>query len=636
MAISPVMKVQLLAHASIKDDLMSTLQEAGVIHIEQDARENLGLPVSAPDVSVLDHRLFKLKHAIDFLSPWTERSLAEKLAGQKPQVRLQEREQLLAGDHQGILDQVEALESEQNQQLTQIKFLEKEIEFLMPLESLDVPVRSLRSSETTAVRLGSLPNARWDELEAYAQENPLFLSLIQRDKRNSSVLLAIWKGALEEAEDELKDLGFHPLYFTEPLLKRAGEKDTVKDLVGKLRADIEAGEKHIEELQTEAKRLCRHQDELKRVYDVLLNQRNQCLSERRLGVTEEVFYLEGWVRSADEVVLQEKLAPYSDLLECALRAPLPEETYPIALENRRSWKPFEMITQLYGLPLRDTLDPTVFLAPFFFVFVGLAVSEAGYGLLVTLLCLLFIKLAKPKGGLRQFLILMMILGVSNVIFGTLVGGWFGFPIKKLLLLDPLQDPVRFLLLALALGFIQVWFGTFLELVTQFKQGNKAHAIFVQGGWLLLLPGLVLYGVTQQPYGGILALVGAAGIIFFSSPSRNPLARFFGGLYGLYGISGYLSDILSYSRLLALGLATTVIAMVVNTLCETALGIPWVGWLIAALIFVGGHLFNLAISFLGGFVHSMRLQFVEFFSKFFKSGGKPFRPYEMESKYVEFI
>jgi len=135
---------------------------------------------------------------------------------------------------------------------------------------------------------------------------------------------------------------------------------------------------------------------------------------------------------------------------------------------------------------------------------------------------------------------------------------------------------------------------------------------------------------------VVALAGATGIVLFSSPRRNPLARLFGGLYSLYDISKYLGDVLSYSRLLALGLATGVIAMVVNTLARTALGIPWVGWAAAAVIFVGGHLFNLAISFLGGFVHSMRLQFVEFFTKFFQAGGRPFRPFKLESKYAEFI
>jgi V/A-type H+-transporting ATPase subunit I len=174
------------------------------------------------------------------------------------------------------------------------------------------------------------------------------------------------------------------------------------------------------------------------------------------------------------------------------------------------------------------------------------------------------------------------------------------------------------------------------MISGLKNRDYLQAIFVQGGWLLLLPSLVLYAVMKQSIWGILALFGASGIVLFAAPSRNPLARFFGGLYSLYDISRYLADVLSYSRLLALGLATSVIAMVVNTLCATALGIPWIGWLIAALIFVGGHLFNLGISFLGGFVHSMRLQFVEFFSKFFKSGGKPFKPFALESKYVEFI
>jgi V/A-type H+-transporting ATPase subunit I len=346
--------------------------------------------------------------------------------------------------------------------------------------------------------------------------------------------------------------------------------------------------------------------------------------------------LEGWIRSFDIDRLKTKLKSLADEIQLYFRPPLPEEDPPSILENPKPSQPFEVVTKLYGLPQRGSLDPTLPLAPFFFLFVGLCVSEAGYGLIVTLLSLLYIKFAKPKGGLLLFLKLLTLLGISTVILGTLVGGWFGFPIRQLMILDPLQDPLSFLILALALGFIQVWFGTLLKLIDGIKNKIILQSIFVQGGWLLLLPSLVLYLLTKHSVWGILSVVGAAGIVFFASPSRNPLARFFGGLYSLYDISRYLADVLSYSRLLALGLATSVIAMVVNTLCQTALGIPWVGWLLAALIFLGGHLFNLGISFLGGFVHSMRLQFVEFFSKFFRSGGKPFQPFEMESKFVEFI
>jgi V/A-type H+-transporting ATPase subunit I len=346
--------------------------------------------------------------------------------------------------------------------------------------------------------------------------------------------------------------------------------------------------------------------------------------------------MEGWIRSSNAEKLKSKLRPYSDAMEIYSRDPLPEEEPPVILENPKSWKPFELVTKLYGLPQRGFSDPTLPMAPFFFLFVGLCVSEAGYGLLVGLLSLLLIKFAKPKGALLQFLKLFTLLGISTTILGALIGGWFGFPIRSLMVLDPLQDPVSFLILALALGFVQVWFGTFLNMINGIKKKLYLESIFARGGWLLLLPSLVVYLITKQSIWGILSLVGAAGIIFFASPSRNLFARFFGGLYSLYGISRYLADVLSYSRLLALGLATSVIAMVVNTICQTVLGIPWVGWLLAALIFIGGHLFNLCISFLGGFVHSMRLQFVEFFSKFYESGGKPFRPFELESKFVEFV
>jgi V/A-type H+-transporting ATPase subunit I len=372
------------------------------------------------------------------------------------------------------------------------------------------------------------------------------------------------------------------------------------------------------------------------VHDVLFNEREKQYSARLLGETDRVFYLDGWIRTEDKDRLLTEVEPYSDYLECYFSPPGPEEEPPVILQNPKSGKPFELITKLYGLPQSGSLDPTLFLMPFFFIFVGIAVGEAGYGLLITLLCLFFLKKAKPKGSFRLFLILMAILGVSNVIFGTLVGGWFGFPFRRLMILDPLADPVSFLILALALGFIQVWFGTFLMLITLLKKKDYLQALCVQGGWLILLPSLVLYGVTKNSVAGVLTLVGAGGIVLFAAPSRNPIARFFGGLYSLYDISRYLADVLSYSRLLALGLATSVIAMVVNTLCQTALAIPGVGWLFAGLIFVGGHLFNLAISFLGGFVHSMRLQFVEFFSKFFTAGGKPFKPLELEAKYVDFI
>jgi V/A-type H+-transporting ATPase subunit I len=635
MAIAEVQKVQILAHSGLKQDFLSSIQEEGVLQVEKADYEKLDLNIPSAEVSHLDHLLHRLTNALEYLSQWEEKGFAKKLVSQKPQVLRQEREEVLKLDYAQLLEKIEDIEKKKNDTLSHIRFLEKEEEFLSPLMCLDLPIKLVAATESTEVILGSMPLSPFKELSS-KKEEALWIHVLSQGKRAVYLLMVYLKAAREPIEQLFKQLGFFPFYFTEPMLERAVSQDTVKDLAEKLRQEKTVSENKLQVLEKEGKDVAAYREPLMRIYDVLLNERGKFLSSKYLGETERAFFLEGWIKTQDIPKLEAKLQPYSELIQCYFRPPLKDEDPPIVLQNPSVGKPFELITKLYGLPQRGTLDPTLPLAPFFFLFVGLAVSEAGYGLLVALLSFLYLRFAKPKGGLKQFLTLLSVLGVATVLLGTLVGGWFGFPIRQLMVLDPLEDPVSFLILSLGLGFIQVWFGTFLNMISGFKNRNYLQAIFVQGGWLVLLPSLVLYALTKHSVWGILALVGAGGIVFFASPSRNPLARFFGGLYSLYDISRYLADVLSYSRLLALGLATSVIAMVVNTLCQTALGIPWLGWLFAALIFVGGHLFNLGISFLGGFVHSMRLQFVEFFSKFFQSGGKPFKPFELESKYVEFM
>ncbi len=636
MSVADVQKVHIIAHSGLKKDFINSLQEEGLLQVERADSENLGLSTPFADTTHIEHQLHRLSHALDYLSQWEEKGFAKKLFSQKPQISSKEREEVLRKDFIPVLDQVESCEKEKNDIESHIRFLEKEEEFLHVLEGLDLPVRSVADTDSTEMVMGVMPLAFFKELSADIADIAMWGYVISQGKRNVYLLCVYLKSQKDVCQNILKEKNFNPLYFTESMLGKAGDRDRVTDVIQKIRDEKSSHEKKLVSLDEKVKKLVPEREHLMRVHDVLLNERQKRIYSRNFGETASAFFLESWIKTADIPRFETRLTPYSDLVQCYFRPPLPEEDPPIILENPRIGRPFEIITKLYGLPRHGTLDPTLYLAPFFFLFVGLTVSEAGYGLLVALLSFLFLKIAKPRGGARQFLTLMGFLGVATVILGTLVGGWFGFPIRKLMVLDPLQDPVSFLILSLALGFIQVWFGTFINMITGIRSKDYLQAIFVQGGWLILLPSLVLYALMKQSIWGILALAGAGGIVFFAAPSRNPLARFFGGLYSLYDISRYLADVLSYSRLLALGLATSVIAMVVNTLCQTALGIPWVGWLFAALIFVGGHLFNLGISFLGGFVHSMRLQFVEFFSKFFKSGGKPFKPFELESKYVEFL
>jgi V/A-type H+-transporting ATPase subunit I len=636
MAIAEVKRIQILAHSSVKGDLLSSLQEEGLVQLERVDYEELGLQNFSADISQIDRQLHRLSRALEYLSHWDDAGLVKKLFSPKPRIDRQRRREVLQFDYQPVVKKIEEIETETSDLLSEIKFLEKETEHLLPLKSLDVPIDAVKPTASTEILLGRLPLSQWEDFAGVVKQEALWYEIICRGKRELHLILIYLKSEKNLLDQICREFDFTPYFFTDSVLEYAQEKDRVQEVIIKIRERIKKRRKRLEALKEEGKQLSIHREKLMSVYDVLINEKEKISSSAMLGDTERVFLLEGWIRSSDIQRIRSKLESLNDLVELHHRSPLPDEEPPVLLENPRPVRPFELVTKLYGLPLRKSLDPTLWLAPFFFLFVGLCVSEAGYGLLVAILSFIYIKFAKPKGGLLVFLKLLSLLGISTVIMGTLVGGWFGFPIRKLMILDPLQDPLSFLVLSLVLGFVQVWFGTLLNMIDGIRNRNYLQSIAVQGGWLLLLPSLVFYLLNKNSLWGILTLVGVAGVVFFSTPSRNPLARFFGGLYSLYDISRYLADVLSYSRLLALGLATSVIAMVVNTLSKTAMGIPWLGWMLAALIFVGGHLFNLAISFLGGFVHSMRLQFVEFFSKFFKSGGKPFKPFALESKYIEFI
>lgn len=634
MAVALIEKVHVFGHSSRKTELLSSLQEAGVVHLDEVTLEGFEFRSCPADLSDADRSLSRLEHALDVFTDWDETGGLKRLLRPKPALSMKSRESILGFDHGRILDELERLESGKNDRQAEARLLDKEAKFLGPLRALRFPLETLRGTPTTEVRLAVLPSSEVEKLSALAQERPLWFETVARDKKFAHVLLAFPRDLGEEIEPLLKELNAAPISL-DAHLGKVHPGDKVGDILdrndeerARLSADIAA-------LEGKMKGLAVHKTALMSVHDILLNEREKTLAAGLLGETEKVICLEGWVRAADKESLASRIASVAETAQVYFRAPLPEEEPPVILENPGIAKPFEIITGLYGLPERGHLDPTVPLAPFFFLFVGLCVSEGGYGFLVTVLSLLFLKFGRPSKGVRLFAKLALYLGLSNIVLGTFFGSWFGFPIRSLLLIDPLKNPIPFLGLSLLLGFIQVWFGTFLSMVNAIR--NKAFAeSIVKGGWLLLLPTLVLYFVLKSPLAGILAIAGASAVVFFANPSRNPLARFFGGLYTLYGISGYLSDTLSYSRILALGLATGVIGMVVNNLTQTAFKIPVAGWVLAPLIFVGGHLFNLGIGFLGGFVHSMRLQFVEFFTKFYKGGGKPFKAFRLENKYMEFV
>lgn len=637
MAISNVKRFEIMLPRNELEAFLSYLQELGVAQLDSLPYDDLKLEPLKTDPSEYERWLNRLNYLLQNLPSTDEKKNLGRLLNPRPQYSASLRRSLSEFGYQKVVEEYEKLESRKNELLLEVKQIEKEEEVLKPLAVLDIPLRELSSLSRGQCQLIQVQPQDLDMILSQSEELPVRVSVVSKDKNRAFILVIYHSTAREEVEKIFSEIRANFVSLA-AYISRAQENEKIKDVLASLSRKKAEKLELANRLEKEMASFAIHRPALMAVYDILLNEKEKAAGAGLAGLTDKTSCLGGWVQAAEADEFSNKVHKFSECIYLNLRDPLPEELHeaPVILENPEVIKPFEIITGLYGLPQQRAVEPTVYLAPFFFVFVGLCVSEAGYGLLVALLSFLYLKLARPKGTVKLFVRLLFYLGVANIILGTVVGGWFGYPIKSLLILDPLKDPISFMILALSLGFIQVLLSTFLSLIKEYRAGNKVGAVAVKGGWLLLLPSLVAYIVLKQPAFGILALVGASGIVFFTSSSRNPVARFFSGLYGLYGISGYLADTLSYSRILALGLSTGVIAMVVNSLVQIAWNIPFVGWLLGVLVFIGGHLFNLGISFLGAFVHSMRLQFVEFFTRFYQAGGKPFKPFKLENKYVEFV
>jgi V/A-type H+-transporting ATPase subunit I len=383
------------------------------------------------------------------------------------------------------------------------------------------------------------------------------------------------------------------------------------------------------------KEQAKHRDTLNFYNDYLTMERDKKQVVANFARTGKSFILEGWIRAGDVPNLQQKLESACETVSLIAREPESGEVHPVALENKKIFAPFEFVTKLYGLPSPTGLDPTPFLAPFWFVFFGLCMTDAGYGIAIALLA--SFGLLKVKGdSVRKLLWVLFAGGLSTVVFGWLLGGWFGVPLFGApLLFNPLLDPMPMLTYALILGLLQIFFGMAIQFVRLLKQGRVFDALADVGLWYVLIIGLLMYiapgmaGVAKT-----MSLIGAAGLVLTQGRTQPTIIKkLFSGVLSLYNITGYLSDVLSYSRLLALGLATGVIAIAINTMAGLLKGSP-IGFVLMIILLIGGHTFNLVINTLGSYIHSSRLQYIEFYNRFYEGGGRNFVPFQLKTRHLE--
>ena len=534
------------------------------------------------------------------------------------------------------------------------------LEGLVPWEGLEMP---LNTSETgrCKVLIGALPGAWTEEsLTALFRDNlPEFenyeLELLKGDATQTPLVLLCLKEEAPAVEELLRKKGF-----AKPILVSDKTPTEAKE---ELQFEKAAAVSEGEELKEAIRVAASGRDSIQFLYDESELEAARLSALAKTGEGSRSFFISGFVPAAKAESLK-KLLEDKYTVSVALTDPEPEEAAPIALKNNRFAAPTESVVESYGLPGEGEVDPTSIMAVFYYFLFGLMLSDAGYGLLMIVGCgLVLKKFPKMSRSTKQMMTMFFWCGVSTFLWGILFGGFFGDAIDviahtffgvpkdvqvfKPLWFAPLEKPMKLLVYSFLFGVLHLFVGLGIKGYQLLKQKRFMDFIGSVLSWFLLLIGLILMLLPSDLFASIsgspipipapiqsaakiLALIGAVGLLLFAAWDRKNFGlRLALGAYELYGITGWLSDVLSYSRLLALGLATGVIASVINSMAAM-FGGGVKGAILFIIIFLVGHALNMAINLLGAYVHTNRLQYVEFFGKFYDGGGEEYAPLTTEN------
>lgn len=518
---------------------------------------------------------------------------------------------------------------------------------LKAFTNLDIPM-NIRETDNTFITSGII-NGFWDENKINSKLlelkiDNIYFEVIKASKEYTTIWLMYNKKNKKQAELFLQNIGF-----VEPNFSLSHHTPEKKILV--LENARKELQKEIDNTIDEIKKFSKYRDEIELFYDHLKLRKDKYSVLSKMGITEHAFILEGYIPEKYSEDLKNKLErDYNVYIE--LFTPEDASDVPVQFENNSVVSPVETVTETYSMPSVTDIDPNPIMAFFYYLFFGMMFSDAGYGLLVMLVCgyLGFSKkLEKPK---RKSYKMFFYCGVSTTFWGLMYGSFFGNVINtvsvtffnsdislKPIWIDPVSEPLTLLIFSIVLGLIQILVGLGIKFYMLWRQNKHLDAIFDVGFWMLILVSVAVFALGStmgmqilSNIGIALMIAGALGLIFTQGRhNKNFIGKLFGGVISLYGITSYVSDALSYSRLMALGLATGVIANVVSILGSIA-GPGVVGAISFIVISILGHAMNFGINMLGAYVHTNRLQYVEFFSKFYEGGGHKFKPFNMDTEY----
>jgi len=649
MAIATLKKIEILGHSSERDGVLGFLQQEGRVEVIDLTEKNedykdfsFGLgAVRYKEVSEAAEKLSWLMSFFETLSETKRSALAPK-----PVVRRRELLELLDNfDYESLYVRCREVESSLKGIEKKQAELDSRSKELLPWVGLDVSLDAIGETELTSGVLGIVRQKNFPALRELLESSPqAHVEVVGEDQTGIYVFIAYLKAAEEEVTELLRqhELSVHRLPRMEGRVEEVLEEIALEEQ--RLQSERLA-------VLEDAKSLLSEEKKVAALLDYFSNMERRESAKERLLYSSQTFFLQGWIREEEASAAQKKLQKRFDTVGVYISEPSPDDVLPVVLDNREAVRPFEFLTRMYGYPGYEDVDPTPFLAPFFFVFFGYCLGDAIYGLVLVAASLFALK--KFEMGLqgKRFFRLLLYCGISTMVVGVLTSGWlgdfsmyaFGVSIPAIWV-NPQENPTAVLNVALILGIVQIWTGYAVAAYGNIRRKQYLAVLLDQVPIFLLLAGLTGIGLaflktlSPQALNPSLALVSAGAffiLIAHGRQERSVAGKVGFGILSLYtAATGYLSDILSYSRLWALGLVTAAMASTVNLIAATVGKlVPVAGAVLAVFIILVGHVLTLLVNTLGAFVHPIRLQFVEFFSKFFRSTGKPFQPLSIENKFT---
>lgn len=657
MSIVKMQKMSMVAHNSERSRLLRIFLKKGCVELLKSS-EVKATSTDKETKHKAESKLFRTVFAINFLKE-TAKAIAVSDKKNAPKVDLKKENRLITlEEYEEVSDNTEELFSKIdeleiiNNRLTDIRNEKTRLvalkEQLTPFSGLSIPFSKAKETGKTAVYIGTIPKTKRENFTSEFPNDSVY-EIINGEK-NDAVAVICYIEDKEKLTTHLATCEFIRCGLNYDLT--ADEKiseinERISEIDGIYNNLVLNVVDYIDLIPT-----------IKIVHDYYSMEIAKIDIVGCSEKTKKAIAFEGWVPEDKVEELKAAIDEKCNRVVYSFREPTEGEIPPTLVKNNKVVSAFSGITSMFGMPNYNERDPNLFVAFFYFLIFGIMIGDAGYGLIMAIACFLFVKIKKPVKESGKMIIMFGFCGISTFIWGLLFGGWFAIDIaegsflNKITWFNPLEEPLKMFMLSLGVGVLQIGTGFALNGISQIKSGRVVKGILSDFGWVTIFIGLFMlfpnimvylnaikggvswYGIVGK-IGTYVAIVGFVMIVVGGAWGKKKPVGMIGGAFGsVYGAINIVSDLLSYSRLFGLGLTTGVIGLVMNKLGIIIVDMLGpVGWVIAIIIFVGGHIFNLAINLLGAYVHDSRLQYIEFFGRFYDGSGHAFKPLGNDLKYT---